>query len=76
MSDYGEIQFKDKMLKIMQLPYINGDFYEALSIDADSYEYLVKWDVINENCLDESDACNWEVFKITELDKYKEGYSI
>jgi len=76
MNDYGEIQFKDKILKIMQLPYINGDFYEALAVDADGYEYLVKWDIVNENCSDESDACNWEIFKVTELDKYKEGYSI
>lgn len=48
--------------KTTQDPYVTdaGDQYQAHAVDADDKEYLIIWDVVNEDVEDESDACDWD----------------
>jgi hypothetical protein len=74
--DYVTVNYKGLDLKLMQEPYINDQMlsgvqrrcvYEALAIDDNDDEYMVTWNVINLDCEDESEACNWDKFTVTAL---------
>ena len=70
-NDYGTIEYKDKMLTITQQPYIEGPIdypiYKALAIDIDGNEYEIIWPIVEINCQDESDVCDWEKYHVKEL---------
>lgn len=57
------ITFKSKKLTLTQDAYItsNGVYncYEALAVDADGNDYKVIWDILDAQCDDESNACDW-----------------
>jgi hypothetical protein len=66
------INHNDKTLTLVQQPYISdcGAFYQAHAKDDDDNTYLVKWAVTNDdpdNCDDESDMCDWDVYTVSEI---------
>jgi len=41
-----------------------GDHYMAHAQSDDGTIYKVIWDIVNEDCEDQCDACNWEKFRV------------
>ena len=73
---FGTVEKDRKTFYITQLAYISddGSYYEALAIDADENEYLIQWDTTEDwksreiaDQWDESEACDWENFRIVDL---------
>lgn len=60
-----------ELLALIQQPYIKSyygyNFYCAQAIDKFENNYEICWQVINSNCEDESDACNWESYIVRKL---------
>lgn len=56
------IEWEGKTLKTTQNPYVNdeGNQYLAHAIDENENEYIIAWEVINNETTDESEACDWE----------------
>ena len=46
---------------------INPVVYFAKAVDFSGNEYEIKWKIINYDCEDESDACDWTKFEVREL---------
>ena len=59
----------DKKLYLSQQAYISDDglTYEASAIDDDENNYKIYWDVTCQDADDESDACDWDDFRVVEL---------
>lgn len=63
-----EIEVDGKIYGITQDPYCETNFlsyyqepiYVATAIDGDDDEYEIRWEIINKDCEDESDTCDWE----------------
>ena len=71
-QNYGTVEYKGKTLTIKQSPYLNyntvmGDHYKSMAEDEEGNEYIVRWDIINPDCEDESDACDWQDYQIEEI---------
>ncbi len=52
-----------KDLTLTKPPYLDVDAYHAHATDKEGNEYMVTWEIINdnfENLTDESDACDWD----------------
>lgn len=45
-------------------------YYKATFTDGDGYEYYVRWDIIDHDTEDESECCDWDVFRV-----YDDGYN-
>lgn len=78
MSKHGTVEYKNKELTIMQAPYLehcifgdgnmlSGDYYIAQAEDEDEQEYMIYWEVVDDLCEDESDACDWDVYAVKEI---------
>lgn len=75
--EHGKVYYNKKELALTQEAYLDGmegeNYYSALAIDEIGNEYVVKWEIKEEyfNNLDaledESDACDWEKYKIKRL---------
>ncbi len=71
--EWGTVNFNGIEIVIMQQPYISdychhhGQFYTATGQDAIGNNYEIAWPVINEDCEDESEACDWDDFKVRKL---------
>lgn len=60
---------------LTQLPYIDTDFsdcfqaavYKAHAISVEEKEIEIKWPIINDDCEEEFESCDWEDFTIMEL---------
>jgi hypothetical protein len=78
-QEYGCVEAYGKTIVIAQQPYLSDGVpydasyeditYEALGIDEDFNEYLITWNVTDENfntpeALEEEDACDWEDYKV------------
>jgi len=70
--DYGTVQHNGKELTITEQPYphtavdnyIVSDCYQAIAEDDEGNEYMVRWDIIDSDAEDESDACDWEKYSV------------
>jgi hypothetical protein len=73
-AEHGTWEHDGKTLTLLQQPHITGQndnaYYEATAIDK-NYErqetageipdtYLIRWEIINFETTDESDACDWD----------------
>lgn len=60
--------YQNKALKLMQEPYIAGTdddaYYTAVAKDKQSREYIVRWEIINLDDMDESNACDWSQYAV------------
>ena len=73
--DFGTVEYDGAILKLIQWPYIDTDFtcspnvnyYRATAIDDNEDCYKIRWDIINADCEDESEACDWEEYEVTPL---------
>ncbi|MFU1797664.1 hypothetical protein ACM1RC_27620 [Paenibacillus azoreducens] len=56
------IQWEGKELRTTQDPYISddGSQYIAHAVDDRDDEYIITWEVINYETMDESEACDWD----------------
>lgn len=52
---------------IRKHPYREEDVYCAWAEDSDGYEYRILWDIINPDCEDESEACDWTIYTVERL---------
>lgn len=69
---HGYLEFGDKELALSQDAYISCDtrytnHYEAIAFDSDENEYKVYWEITNQDCGDESDACDWSIYTVKQL---------
>ena len=68
--DFGSVEYEGKTLKLHQ-PYIDGPYeyatYRACADDEEGNQYEIIWDIINTDCENESEACDWEVFRVNAL---------
>lgn len=59
---------QDKVLTLTQQPYYDGlsddIFYRAHAVDEDGNDYDIRWDIVNIDGDDESDACDWDCFSV------------
>jgi hypothetical protein len=70
-QDYGTVEYNGKTLTITQQPYIDTYFadgdqramYFATAEDGEN-EYEIRWEIINEETEDESEACDWDIFRV------------
>ncbi|MBS1368424.1 MAG: hypothetical protein HPZ91_00575 [Lentisphaeria bacterium] len=69
----NQIEYNGKNLTLTQEAYIDGTYenpyYTASATDDDGKEYIIIWIPYNnyeERCVngDESDACNWDEYKV------------
>lgn len=66
-DEFGTVRFEGKEYALTQNAYIDTDFslnwnpsiYTAHAIDEEENDYKVKWEIINHESNDESDACDW-----------------
>jgi len=58
-------------LKLMQAPYAEFDgedhWYQAYAIDSEDNDYMIKWDIKCMDCEDETDACDWEKYRVERI---------
>lgn len=64
---YGTINWNGRLLYIKQQPYITNDGYVASAQDNEFNDYKVLWDIVNEDCEDESESCDWSKFMVKKL---------
>lgn len=74
-DQYGEVSHEGKKLVLTQYPYIeqnpNGEIvYRGCATNSAGDHYELEWDIVNESCEDESEACDWEDFRVID---YVEG---
>ena len=71
----GTVKADGAEIHILHVPHINGDCYESVGmtdaqikaagglenilLPTDAY-YQLRWDIIDPDCGDESDACDWD----------------
>ena len=69
VNKYGEVETKEGVkLALTGIPFIGkAEKYRANAIDMDMKTYVVVWDIINHECEDESDACDWEKYTTRKL---------
>lgn len=75
MNASETIIYKDKILTLLQNPYIDmainnpwqNLIYRATAIDDHDNDYEIIWDVVNLDCEDESESCDWTNFKVRSL---------
>ena len=77
IEDFGTVTFDGIELKLTQLPYLTAvlrcgygtmDCYIASAIDPKTDKlYEIMWPIINPDCDDESDACDWTKYKVKKL---------
>lgn len=64
LSNHGSVIFNKKKYILDQPAYITtiseDTHYTAIAIDTDGNECIIEWDIININCDDESNACDWD----------------
>ena len=72
--DYGTVDYKNKTLKIMQLPYADSighscdrEVYRAIAEDEQGEEFEIIWDVINPEREDQSECCDWSEFSVRKI---------
>lgn len=63
------VTYKGKTLILQQNAYIsddpeNLDCYRAAAKDNDGNDYTVLWTIINFECEDESESCNWDNYEV------------
>ena len=62
-DNHGTVTHNGKTFTLTQDAYItsNGsrDYYRAHAVDANQNEYYILWDIIDADCDDESNACDW-----------------
>jgi hypothetical protein len=74
-NNHGTVRHNDQTLDLLQDPYRDHRFYNdcdldgyfASAVDDQDNEYLVFWEIANDQAEDESEACDWTdyvVFKI------------
>jgi hypothetical protein len=62
------IIYNDIELKLNQLPYIYTDeLYRACALDKDENEYIITWSITNPECQDESEACDWDNYRVRKV---------
>lgn len=70
-QDFGVVEYKGKTLSLTQYPYINyhntKDYYISHAVDDEENEYMVYWNIINDNAEDESDCCDWENYEVAQI---------
>jgi hypothetical protein len=68
MSDYGEVNYQGKQLKITQQPYPDGTsdapVYRASAEDSDGSTYRVMWPMTDPDADDGADACDWDDYTV------------
>lgn len=58
-------------LHLSQTPYVgDGDWFQATCHDMKGNFYTVKWDIINHETLDDSEACDWTQFTVKPLQAF------
>jgi len=67
--DYGTVNYNGKELKITQAPYPSDwigeeDYYTSYIEDDEGNGYKVLWPITRPDCEDQSEACDWEDYKI------------
>ena len=75
LKEYGTVESDEKTIHILQNPYITGDGYRSVGMTDEQIEeaggldeinlgvdhhYTIMWDIINPDCEDESEACDWD----------------
>lgn len=70
-QDYGTVQHNDITITLTQQAYLqsdgNDDWYQAVGVDAEGNEYMIKWEIVCPDAEDESDACDWTQYEVIEL---------
>jgi hypothetical protein len=67
---FGTVIFEGRLLYLQQDAYLDNDAngeaaYFASAIDEkEEFMYEIKWQIINEDCQDESDACDWDKYYV------------
>lgn len=66
MTEYTK---NGKIYKTTQDPYLGMNGYQAHAIDSEEKEYMLHWDIIDDrkDWEDESERCNWDVFRVIPL---------
>jgi hypothetical protein len=68
--DHGSFCCRYGFIVVMQQPYLAGDsepYYTAIGKDSDGVEYVIEWPAVDLSQEDESEACDWNVYKIRRL---------
>lgn len=69
-TTYGTVKHGNEELVLTQQPYLNGTgenpVYKAAAQDAAGNQYMVTWQVTDANCEDESEACDWKDYTVTQ----------
>lgn len=69
-EEYGTVDYEGLKLTLIQHAYfdhrydVDEDCYTAIAIDHKENQYRVFWDIINNDCEDEGEACDWNVYTI------------
>ena len=67
-TEFGTVMYGEVELRLTQNAYIISDTqYQANAVDDVNNDYQVNWDIINIDCDDESNACNWDKYSVIKL---------
>lgn len=74
-EDYGYVEYKGIKLKLNQQPYLDTkvlyeDIYNgyfSIATDEENNDYQIFWEITNDECEDESCACDWSKFEVRKL---------
>ena len=62
--DYGTTTYNGVTLTLTQYAYLDGPdgdaVYTATAKDASGNVWRVRWEILNHDCDDESNACDWD----------------
>lgn len=68
----GTYEHNSKTLWLIQDPYPSDlcgheDEYTAVAIDSEGETYRVTWKIVNSECEDASESCDWDVYNVETL---------
>jgi hypothetical protein len=80
-KENGKYEVNNNQYVLSRTPRIQGCFYEALAYfvypradwsaefdeEYETPDILLRWEIINEDCEEETDACDWDNFEVIEL---------
>jgi hypothetical protein len=73
-QDYGTVQHNGVELTLTQQVYIDADcfntnntVYRSHAVDTLGNEYAITWPVVNVDCEEESESCDWSHYTVQQI---------
>jgi hypothetical protein len=64
---FGSVSYEEIEITFIQQPFADDENYRAQGIGSDGIDYCITWPITNHECEDESEACDWNDFRVRQV---------